>query len=301
MIPAHAISKLYETLRCPTCGSKFSPGIALACTGCGNSIPLLDGLFPDFVAAQSDVSPAAEVEAGNLERQAAEIHRPDWRVDYNIERIELVDRLLPQGLILDVGAADGQISAHLTGPTRTVFAVEKSPSWKTLHGSLSVPFAFCDIYQFPFARDSFDGLLFGEILEHIYDPTEALRRAIPLLKTGGVVVGTVPNFYFYKKRLLYLRGEFGEDPGRPLTHEHIRLFSCHVLHRLLSDLALDDIKIFGVWQRNVFPLLGMSGAFKPLQTRLAAWYPSMFAVTLVFSAKRRPDAGTPSNQPAAAR
>lgn len=281
------MQRLYDLLRCPACDSPLSNNGKLSCASCGTTYPLFQDAFPLFLGGTDGTSPWEQVESRNLEKQAGEIYQPDWRVDYNIERIDLIERLLPDGLVLDVGAADGQIAAHLTTPTRTVFGVGKSPSWFALHGSLSVPCIYCDIYKIPLARGKFDGLLFGEILEHIYDPTEALRRTIPLLKPGGVLIGTVPNFYFFKKRLRYMLGGFGEDPDRPLTHEHIRQFSCRILRELLRGLDLDDIRIYGVWQRNVFPLLSMPDLFKPVQTALVRWYPSVFAVTLVFHAKRR--------------
>lgn len=281
-----SLNRLYDLVRCPACTSPLTKSDSLTCTGCDARYPLLEGKFPVFLGPDEEISPAEQVEVSNLSHQAKSIHQSNWKVDYNVERISVLEGFLPDGLVLDVGAADGQIAAHLTTDSRIIYGVEKSPTWLSLHGSLPVPMIYCDIYRIPFGEQSFDGLVFGEILEHLYDPIEALKRTIPLLKPGGSLVGTVPNFYFYKKRLRYMAGGFGEDPDHPLTHEHIRLFSVPVLERMLRELGLVDIKIVGVWQRNVFPLLGLPDACKPLQTWLARWRPTLFAVTLVFHARR---------------
>ena len=287
-IPQENLDNIYKILRCPDCASELlKEKTFLKCTKCLVEYPLYFNRYPIFVKDKKQLSPSEQIELDNLDRQVEKIHRSDWRDDYNIERIELVDRLLPEGLILDLGAADGQIATFLSSSNRSVVALEKTTKWLEVHGNVSIPFVFSDIYRLPFAQESFDGLLFGEILEHVYDPVEALKRALFYLRQGGSVVGTVPNFYFAGKRVSYMKGNFGEDPDNPLNHEHIRQFSYRILKKLLNMLNLTNLKVLGIWQKNFFPMPFFSSFSKPLQTFLAKKYPSLFAVTFVFYGEKQ--------------
>ena len=53
-----------------------------------------------------------------------------------------------------------------------------------------------DITRLPYASDSFDGVVFSEVLEHIPDDAAALREIWRVLKPGGRVAITVPNRYY---------------------------------------------------------------------------------------------------------
>ena len=45
----------------------------------------------------------------------------------------------------------------------------------------------------PFARESVDAVVMGEILEHVADPAFLISIALSLVRSGGIVVCTTPN------------------------------------------------------------------------------------------------------------
>jgi SAM-dependent methyltransferase len=245
--------------------------------------------FPNFVRPRALLSPTEQIELNNLESQVEKIHREDWRDDYNIPRIDQVVRFLPSKCdLLDIGAADGQIAAYLHKKYgHRVICVEKTPKWLEVHGRADVPFVFADVYRLPFDARTFDAVFMGEILEHVYDPSAAVKEACRVLKPGGVLVGTVPNFYFLVKRFRYLIGRFGEDPSHPLTHEHIRLFSRHAIEQLVACSMLQNLEVVGIWPHNYF----LNGVFRPLRFVRAVFERTGFAspicaVTFVFRAAK---------------
>lgn len=50
-----------------------------------------------------------------------------------------------------------------------------------------------NIYQLPYADNTFDGVILSEILEHVERDVDGLREVFRVLKPGGVVAITVPN------------------------------------------------------------------------------------------------------------
>jgi len=78
----------------------------------------------------------------------------------------------------------------------------------------------------------FDAILFGDVLEHLEDPSEALARVRPWLTPAGVVVASVPNLGHWAIVDDLLRGRFDYVPYSILSGTHVRFFT----RRTLEDL-----------------------------------------------------------------
>ncbi len=59
----------------------------------------------------------------------------------------------------------------------------------------SQPDIVCDLTQIPVPNDSFDGVILGEVLEHVSEPKKALLEAYRILKPGGKALITTPFMY----------------------------------------------------------------------------------------------------------
>jgi ubiquinone/menaquinone biosynthesis C-methylase UbiE len=125
--------------------------------------------------------------ADNLRGLEAFFHRNRARV---VRR--LISRYAVRGApILDAGCGTGLNLRHLpAGSTgidinpRNVELVQKRlPNQRIVQG---------DIEAMPFEANSFGTVLCTEVIEHIPDPSAALREFRRVLKPGGVLVGSVP-------------------------------------------------------------------------------------------------------------
>ena len=78
----------------------------------------------------------------------------------------------------------------------------------------------------------FDAVLFGDVLEHLGDPSAALARVRPWLSERGVLVASVPNLGHWSVIADLLEGRFDYVPYSILSGTHIRFFT----RRTLRDL-----------------------------------------------------------------
>jgi 2-polyprenyl-3-methyl-5-hydroxy-6-metoxy-1,4-benzoquinol methylase len=73
--------------------------------------------------------------------------------------------------------------------------------------------------------EEFDAILFGDVLEHLPDPSDALARVRPWLSPRGVVVASVPNLGHWSIVSELLEGRFDYIPYSILSGTHIRFFT----------------------------------------------------------------------------
>jgi SAM-dependent methyltransferase len=95
---------------------------------------------------------------------------------------------------------------------------------------------------FPFDDDSFDAVLFCEMLEHLLmDPMTALRQIHRVLKPEGILVLTTPNVNRLDNVLAMVNGANIYDPysGFGPYGRHNREYNGHELHRLLNFAGFD--------------------------------------------------------------
>ncbi|MCP2268099.1 2-polyprenyl-6-hydroxyphenyl methylase / 3-demethylubiquinone-9 3-methyltransferase [Actinokineospora diospyrosa] len=83
----------------------------------------------------------------------------------------------------------------------------------------------------PVRTGSLDGVLAGEIIEHVYDPALLLAECHRVLRPGGILVLTTPNLAPAQDRLRFLLGQAPRqvDPFHEYLHLHIRPFTYPLL------------------------------------------------------------------------
>jgi SAM-dependent methyltransferase len=90
----------------------------------------------------------------------------------------------------------------------------------------------------------FDLIVFNDVLEHMYDPWEALIRGRDLLAPGGQILASIPNVkHKLVLRNLILHDNFEYTQGGNLDSTHIRFFTKSGMIKLFEDTGYAVIRI----------------------------------------------------------
>ena len=74
-------------------------------------------------------------------------------------------------------------------------------------------------------NDFFDVIILGDIIEHLVNPWETLKKISKYLKSGGIIVSSIPNFLYYKNlKKIIIEADFKYEDHGILDRTHLRFF-----------------------------------------------------------------------------
>lgn len=181
---------------------------------------------------------------------------------------------------LEIGCAEGHTLEWLknTGHCEWVSGVEP---YAELHANIKSIDQFFKIdieQQLPeLPPESVDIILCLDVLEHLVNPWETVRRLDTLLKPGGQWLISVPNIRNYRIVFdLALRGRFNYTEAGILDRTHLRFFTRATAIELAESSGAKVTKVLGSetqrWQKRLLTALGF-GDFLAKQFLLSAQKP----------------------------
>ena len=117
--------------------------------------------------------------------------------------LDCICQKLPGARVLDVGCGAGRLSLMCAGLSSSVHgidmsvnAVELARAGAKATGLYNVSFEAADVSRLP--DGPFDLVLLSEVIEHLSDPLETLRRIHRRLNPGGSLVVSCPSFVNFR-------------------------------------------------------------------------------------------------------
>lgn len=144
---------------------------------------------------------------------------------------------------LDVGCGGGALASALKAAGAThVAGIEANPvaaARARVHVDVLVEGSVLDV-ALPFNAGEFDYVIFADVLEHLVDPSAAIRRCLPYVAPDGRVIVSVPNmrFYLVLLRLILDRWSYADAGIRDRTH--VRIFT---RRSLLAMLGAEQLRV----------------------------------------------------------
>ncbi len=138
-----------------------------------------------------------------------------------------ISPLLSGKKILDVGCGEGQFVDFALRRSWDVLGIELSDSAVALCEKFGLPVKKADVFDRSLHQASFDMIMLSEVIEHVPNLIDFVKRLEQLLAKGGVLYLTTPNFNSLDRRVL------GAD-WRVIHPEHITYFTPRTLSRLVA-------------------------------------------------------------------
>jgi 2-polyprenyl-3-methyl-5-hydroxy-6-metoxy-1,4-benzoquinol methylase len=193
--------------------------------------------------------------------------------------------------VLDVGCAGGYIARTLRERGCTVIGVDVRPDAAASAACDRFYVANIDGGDWQPEERNFDYILFGDVLEHLRDPS-ILSRCRAWLAPHGRVVASTGNVALWFMRLALLSGSFRYTPRGILDDTHVRLYTRQTFRELLESKGLDIVQE----DATIIPLeqlfahahqARIGGIIEQLEYSLARLWPELFAYQIVFQAEAK--------------
>jgi glycosyltransferase involved in cell wall biosynthesis len=195
----------------------------------------------------------------------------------------MLDQLPPNSRILDLECADGTFAARARELGHTVVGV----AFVELPGVRETVDRFhqADLeFGIPAeVGDGYDLVVIADVLEQLARPSRLMRDIWTVLKPGGQVLLSVPNFGHWYPRLKVATGRFGYDRRGILDETHLRFFTRRTLRRLVVETGFDllEERQTGLPFTALFQRPRRRRVMRAMDNGLARLRPSLFAYQLV--------------------
>lgn len=173
----------------------------------------------------------------------------------------------PPAKILDLGCGDGRLAERVRAAGHHVTGVDlvERPGVR----ERTDDFYRADLAQGipPEAGAGYDVVIAADVLEHLPRPEETLRDVLRVLRPGGQLLLSVPNFEHWYLRARIMLGLFGYDRRGILDQTNLRFFTRASLRRLVRRCGFDileqaytsgshrTLRWIGTWLVRMWPTL----------------------------------------------
>lgn len=226
---------------CPRCGARdavfrlrLAVSAMVACRACGTTY-----VNPRVTSEHIEAKLQAWAREDVLDRERL-------RSAFEPASMEYYRRLLsrmvrhsrsPRGRLLDVGCSTGAFMVVARDAGWSVQGVEIGRSSAAYaRETLSLDVTQVSMYELDAVPSSYDAISMIEVIEHLERPRVALDRAYALLKPGGVLLVTTPNFDALYRRLFGSRWWVVN-----CEDEHIVVFDVSSLTGIIEDAGFEVV------------------------------------------------------------
>jgi methionine biosynthesis protein MetW len=204
--------------------------------------------------------------------------------------MQIVHAIAPGSRVLDLGCSQGLLAKPLREKGVRVTGVDIAPQAGAANDLEQYFQRDLDReLELPFGRE-FDYVVVSDVIEHLRNRTELLRRARTFLKEGGRLIISTPNIALWFYRLSLLVGRFEYGPRGVLDETHVHLFTRATFRREVEKAGFYVLteRVTALPFEIVFESTGRSRLVRSLNRSyhtLARIWPTMFAYQHILEAE----------------
>ncbi len=162
-------------------------------------------------------------------------------------RGEVID-VVPAGAkyVLSVGCAAGRTEAELVKRGVKVVGVEIDPEAAQIARERGLTVLEGDVADIDIdvADEPYDCLIYADVLEHLREPGDVLKRHVKYLKPNGIVYVCVPNFRCYSVFWqLFVNGHAKYSEQGILDRTHLRITTKKMVLEWFQSAGIDLVNL----------------------------------------------------------
>ena len=150
--------------------------------------------------------------------------------------------ILPPSKVLDLGCSAGLLAEKIKHEGHTVVGVDAIELPQVRERTDAFFIADLEKPLAPEIGTGFDVVIAGDIIEHLAKPGDALKEMRRVLRPGGQLILSVPNFGHWYPRFRVAFGLFGYDRRGVLDNTHLRFFTRSTLRRSVRRAGFDILQ-----------------------------------------------------------
>lgn len=160
----------------------------------------------------------------------------------------LLDRIMPESKVLEVGPATGGMTKVLRNDKKCMVSIIEIDSEYYDMAIEHADEGFCGdfeeyLWKDVFQKHTYDYVIFADVLEHLSDPIKAITVAKDYLKEDGSLLISVPNIAHNSIIMQLINNQFIYQPTGLLDYSHIKHFTFLELEKLYSDAGYKPVYI----------------------------------------------------------
>ncbi len=168
---------------------------------------------------------------------------------------EVYSRFLKEGNVLELGPAEGLMTAHLVKNNCDLTVVDGSEEFcNQLKNKFPGVEVVCDLFENYIPSIKFSNILLGHVLEHVNDPVEILKLTKEWLAPKGIVLAAVPNSRSLHRQASVIMGlQTTEDAMSELDyhHGHRRIYNPESFRSAFINAGLKVEHFGGYWLKPI--------------------------------------------------
>ncbi|GMW03464.1 MAG: hypothetical protein AMXMBFR84_45980 [Candidatus Hydrogenedentota bacterium] len=161
-------------------------------------------------------------------------------------------------IILDCGCGGGELGRLLKqrGAQEVVGIEIVEKAWRIARRNLDdALLGSVEEMELPYEDEHFDCIIFGDVLEHLVDPTAVLRKVSRVLKPGGSICISIPNVRFWQVVEMHANGRWQYEDAGIMDRTHLRFFCAPEIQAMVQNagLEIDVFRPLSMWPPDQLP------------------------------------------------
>ncbi len=172
----------------------------------------------------------------------------------------------PNARILELGSGDGSTSAlaKASAKCKEYVGIEmfEEAAQKSRAVIDKVHIGDVDQLKLPYPENYFDALIMSEVIEHLIDPEDTVRKLLKLVRTDGLVMASSPNVASFQMILQLWNGRFDYQDSGYMDRTHLRWFTPETFREFFEDLGLkteihQPLALMSLWKRIILRMAAL--------------------------------------------